>query len=141
MKRKQIEIIIDKMTVISGGISAFGGFILMAGATDNDSLGIGTFASNTKLIIIGLLLFAAGMYFSGAFQYKYEYDCDELEEEQEDVVGKLAWSSEELSYITVVDYVDEHHWSYILCNPSGFLTSKEIVNTDEDFNNYEWVIA
>lgn len=139
MKRKQIERIIDKMTVISGGISAFGGFMLMAGATDNDSLGIGTFASNTKLSIIGLLLFAAGMYFSGAFQY--EYDCDELEEEQEDVVRKLAWSSKELSYITVVDYVDEHHWSYILCNPSGFLTSKEIVNTDEDFNNYEWVAA
>lgn len=139
MKRKQIEEIIDKVTVISGGISAFGGFILMAGSTENDYLNIGTFASNTRLSIIGLLLFAAGLYFSGAFQYEYEQD--ELEEEQEDVVGKLAWSSEELSYITVIDYVDEHHWSYILCNPSGFITSKEIVNTDEDFNNYEWVTA
>ena len=139
MKRKQIEEIIDKVTVISGGISAFGGFILMAGATENDYLNIGTFASNTRLSIIGLLLFAAGLYFSGAFQYEYEQD--ELEEEQEDMVGKLAWSSDELSYITVIDYVDEHHWSYILCNPSGFITSKEIVNTDEDFNNYEWVTA
>ena len=139
MKRNQIERIIDKVTAISGGISAFGGFMLMAGATDNDYLGIGTFASNTKLSITGLVLFVAGLYFSGAFQYHYDYD--ELKEEQDDMVGKMAWSSEELSYITVIDYTDEHHWSYILCNPSGFITSKEIVNTDEDFNNYEWVMA
>lgn len=50
----------------------------------------------------------------------------------------VAWSSYFKSYIKVMSYVDDTHWTFSLCDEKGNLKSRRVMPANSKYTVFKW---